>query len=244
MAQQPAGGGAVPGLGPGAAQDPLRRLAAIMEGLVIQQRQVPRREDFKTPQFNGEGNVDYYIDQFEDVANANHWNQESTFMHLREALKDGARDCGRSDTTMGIFAALRNRYGLTPREAKSRLNHLKKDYRTPVAEHTTEVERLVHSAYPDLDEQMKGEMAMEQFITTLDNTYLQRHLLAVDPQTLTLAVRAANEWLQIRPAAVPQATRPTGAWQQAKNNIRSVEEDEEQPNNSTAQKMVIMGEIM
>ena len=34
MAQQPAGGGAVPGLGPGAAQDPLRRLAAIMEGLV------------------------------------------------------------------------------------------------------------------------------------------------------------------------------------------------------------------
>ena len=131
--QQPAVGGVVPGPVPGAAQDPLHRLADIMEGLVLRQQPAQRREDFKTPQFNGEGNIEYFIDQFEDVANANQWNQESTFMHLREALKDGARDCGRSDTTRGIFAALRNRYGLSPREARVRLNHLKKEYRTPVA---------------------------------------------------------------------------------------------------------------
>ena len=103
--QQPAAGGAAPGPVPGAAQDPLHRLADIMKGLVLRQQPAQRREDFKTPQFNGEGNIEYFIDQFEDVANANQWNQESTFMHLRETLKDGARDCGMTDTTRGIFAA-------------------------------------------------------------------------------------------------------------------------------------------
>ena len=88
--QQPAAGGAAPGPGPGAAPDQMRRLADIMEGLVVNQRQVPRREDFKTPKFSGEGSVDYFINQFEDVAIANQWDQEATFMHLREALTDGA----------------------------------------------------------------------------------------------------------------------------------------------------------
>ena len=176
----------MPGPGPGTAQDQMGRLADIMERLVVQPRQAARREDYKTPQFSGEGSIDYFINQFEDVANAYNWDGEATFMHLREALKDGARDCGRSDTTIGIFAALRNRYGLFPREARSRLNNLRKDYRTPVAEHVAEVDRLVQSAYPDLPDHTKREVAMEQFISTLDNTYLQRHLLAVDPHTLTL----------------------------------------------------------
>ena len=159
--------GAAPGHRPGAAQEQIDRLTEIMERLVAHQRPAHRREDFRTPQFTGEGNIDYFIKQFEDVATANGWDAESTFMHLREALRDGARDCGQSDTTAGIFAALRNRYGLFPKEARSRLNNLKKDYRTPLAEHAAEVGRLVQAAYPDLPDATKGEMTLVQFSARL-----------------------------------------------------------------------------
>ena len=36
---------------------------------------------------------------------------------------------------------------------------------------------------------------LEQFINTLGNTYLQRHLLAVDPGNLEIAVWADSEYL-------------------------------------------------
>ena len=150
-------------------------------------------------------------------------------MHLGEALGDGARDCGQSFTTVGIYASLRARYGLFPREARSPLNSLRKDYRTTLAEHASEVERLVQSAYPDLPDGTKREMTLEQFVSTLDNTYLQRHLLVVDPRNITVAVRAGSDWLQIQPNPAPQAARPTGAWQQSKPQVRSADEAEPEP---------------
>ena len=109
MAQQGAAGPApvaAPGPVPGAAPDAMDRLADILERLVVAPR-AAHREDYRTPQFTGEGYVEYLIQQFEDIADANHWDGEAAFLHLREALRDGARDCGQLVTTAGIYAALR-----------------------------------------------------------------------------------------------------------------------------------------
>ena len=179
MAQQSAAApvqGAAPGPGPGAAPnagDAVDRLADILGRLVAAPSAAARREDYKTLQFSGEENIEYFIQQFEGVAQANQWDGEATFMHLREALTDGARDCGQSFKTVGIYASLRARYWLFLREARSLLNNLRKDSRTPLAEHASEVERLEQSAYPDLPDGTKREMTLEQFVSTLDNTYLQ-----------------------------------------------------------------------
>jgi hypothetical protein len=48
-------------------------------------------------------------------------------------------------------------------------------------------------------------MALETFSNTLGNANLQRHLLAVQPFTLEQAVRAGNEFHQIRSPALPGA---------------------------------------
>ena len=42
-------------------------------------------------------------------------------------------------------------------------------------------------------------MALETFCSTLGNAYLQRHMLAIETPTLEAAVRAGNEFLQIKP---------------------------------------------
>lgn len=41
-------------------------------------------------------------------------------------------------------------------------------------------------------------MALETFSNILGNTYLQRHLLAIETRTIEDAVRAGNEFLQIQ----------------------------------------------
>ena len=116
-----------------------------------------------------------------------------------------------------IYAALRARFGLSPREARSRLSVLKKDFRTPLQEHAAEVERLVNIPYADLLQEHRASMRIETFGNTLGYLPLQRHLLAVHTPTLEDAVRAGNEFLQIRPANEKGST-----------SVRQIEDEEEE----------------
>ena len=185
------------------------RLARAIEALVERQAREPPPAAplFKAPQFDGSGDVEYYIRQFRDVAEANQWAEAAQLLYLRESLKDGARDCGKAQTVNGVFDTLRVRYGLTPREARARLTALKKDSRTTLQEHATEVERLVSIAYGEMEADQQVHVAVETFAATLNHAYLQRHLLAVETPTLETAVRAGNEFLQIRPSYGNQAVR-------------------------------------
>ena len=99
-----------------------------------------------------------------------------------------------------MFTNLRARYGLTPREARARLTVFRKEARTTLLEHATEVERLVGVAYNGMNVDLQRHMAVETFASTLNQSALQRHLLAVDSPTLEVAVPAGGEYLQIRPS--------------------------------------------
>ena len=171
-----------------------RMADAITEAL----RQSRPERDFKPPKFDGSDDVELFISQFQEVAEANQWSAGSARLHLREVLKDGAKSCGRGETTDAIFAALRTKFGLTVREARSRLN-LKKEVKVSLQDHAAEIERLANIAYADLPEHHRANMALDAFSMTLGNTYLQRHLLAVGAQTLGEAVQAGNDFLQIQP---------------------------------------------
>lgn len=193
-----AAGPARPGLG---GLDPLDRLTAVLEQVLNQQQGaqgVRMRPAFKAPSFDGEGDVELFINQFVEVAEANEWDHQSAVLHLRESLKEDARECGRARTLEEMFTTLRGRYGLSPKEARGRLASLKKDGRTTLQAHATEVARLVGIAYRELPEQQQQTMALEIFSGTLGNASLQRHLLAVAADTLEDAVKAAKEFLSVK----------------------------------------------
>ena len=50
-----------------------------------------RRKVFKAPDFTGDGNVEDFIQQFEELATANEWSKMATLLHIRTHLKDDAR---------------------------------------------------------------------------------------------------------------------------------------------------------
>ena len=199
---------------PGQPDDAMYRLAEVLQTALnnpIRQARV-EREKFRPPSFDGTGDVDFFLRQFQDVATANAWEVGATRIHLRAALTDAATACGQAETVEGIFTALRARFGMTVREAKSMLATLKRDHKTSLQEHAERVEKLVGIAYADFPRQNIADMKLDIFHTTLGHPYLQRHLLAIQAPTLEAAIHAGNEFLQIK-------THSAGSL------VRQVEED-------------------
>ena len=201
-------GGAAPGLqahlGPGAQPpqpdgepaglDVLARLANALERIGGRDR----APVFKAPKYNGTGDIEYFLDQFNEVAEANRWDDASTLIHLRESLKDEARECGRSPTQQGVEDRLRNRFGLTPREARAKLALCKKASKTSLQQHADDISRLVQRGYVELEPPQRRTLAVEAFINSLGNPALQRHLLAINPPSLAAGVKACNEFLSVK----------------------------------------------
>lgn len=155
------------------------------------------RDKFKAPVFKGEGDVEYYIKQFKAVRTANGWDGASAVIHLRSSLEGPALDCGQGGSVAEINQALRARFGLTVRQARDKLTNLKRLPKHSLHEHATEVRRLVEKAFLTLDAEDREGLALDYFIRSLDNRALQRHMLAMDPDSLAEAVQAAEEFLQV-----------------------------------------------
>ena len=70
------------------------RLVEAVEALMERQGREPgpAMPVFKASQFDSEGDIEYYIQQFMDVATANQWTEPAQLLYLRESLKEGARD--------------------------------------------------------------------------------------------------------------------------------------------------------
>ena len=147
------------------------------------------------------------------MAEANGWNDAGTLIHLRESLKDDARECGRSATLQGVEDRLRSRFGMTPREAQAKLALCKKATKTSLQQHADDVSQLVQHGYAELENQQRRTLAVEAFINSLGNPALQRHLLAINPPNLPAAVKACNEFLSVK--------------ESSSSSVRQIEDGEE-----------------
>lgn len=155
----------------------------------------------KTPSFNGEGDVEAYITQFNDVWEVTEWQPRIAVLKMREGLEGKAKGCARGETVNQIIEALRLQFGLTAREARRQLVSMKRLNNTTLPEHASQVRRLVELAYPNFPADNREEMILDQFTLTLNDVNLRRHLLAVQaaqPQmTLVEMVRNGNEFIQL-----------------------------------------------
>ena len=99
-----------------------------------------------------------------------------------------------------MFRAHRFRYGISKREARTRLAHLKRDTKLSLRDYTTIVRKLVEALFGDLPQDHREEMVLELFCSSINNPYLQRQLLAIKPQNLGEAEETDTEYLQIQPS--------------------------------------------
>ena len=92
---------------------------------------------------------------------------------------------------------LRARFGLSQRQAKDKLIHLKRDNKVTLHEQGMEVLRLVELAYPRLSRMDREQMGIDHLLQALDNKGIQRHMLTIQPQTVVELVQAVDEYLAV-----------------------------------------------
>ena len=183
--------------GDGSTTEPgIDKFTAVMERF-LERISGDHQEEFKVPKYDGKSDVEQFIRQFMDVAEASHWREQSCLIHLREGLQGDAQDCAKYDTIPKIFNALRAKFGMTAREARRKLTSLNRDQKTKLQEHASHIERLMEVAYPDLPRTVRSELTIDTFITTIGNRDLQRHLLAIQLTSMEAAMRSGKEFLQV-----------------------------------------------
>ena len=155
---------------------------------------LPNKELFRPPTFMGEGDVELFVKQFDDVAEANGWTEVQQTLHLRTQLQGAAQNCGRGSSKAEIVGDLRARFGLTCRQAKDRLRTLRRGQGQSLHALCTEIARLVELGFPILPRPDQDAMVLDYFMQAVENKALQRHMLTVKPGTPMEAVQAAEEF--------------------------------------------------
>ena len=115
------------------------KLANALDKLSRAQTNTTPRAIFKAPDFNGKEDVETFIQHFQEVAEANEWFTTAALLYIRTHLQDDARSCGNHSTLEEVFKALRSKFGLSVREARTRLTNMKRDTKLSLEDHTTEI---------------------------------------------------------------------------------------------------------
>lgn len=165
------------------------------------------RDRFDAPRYSGESGIELFLQQFDDIHQANNWDNATALIKLRGCLEKAAAECGRGATVADIQANLRARFGLTQRQALDRLRTVSKEPGQSFHELGADIERLVRLAYPTMAAADQVSLSIETFRRALDNKGLARHWLAVPCNTMAAIIRATEEYFQVSGSVVTSRTR-------------------------------------
>ena len=163
----------------------------------LQRNTIQPRQHYKLPEYNGEGDIDLFLLQFNDVMAANQWTERDGLLHLRLSLTSKALECGRGESLEQITNNLIARFGTTTKQARDKLKYIRKTPQISIHELGIEIDRLINLAYPRIEQEDRNEMAIDVFSKAIDNKPLQRHLLARPPDNIAEAIRTTEEFLQV-----------------------------------------------
>jgi len=99
-------------------EDSLNRLADLL------QVSGGRRDNFRLQKFDGSGDVELYLQHFQEINEANGWTDAGALLHLKCGLEGAATDCGRGSTLELVCQALQSRFGMSTRCAREKLHQL------------------------------------------------------------------------------------------------------------------------
>ena len=160
----------------------------------------------RPPEFDGSYDVEVFIAQFEDIAALSQWPEVIQAIKLREGLRGPAIECGRSRSFSDIIGKLRERFGVSPREARNRLEKVKWDDQRPVREQAEDIKKWISIGYPEMADSTREELAVERLIRATTNVDLRRHWLARYPGTIETAIKEARQFTEL---GTVESARPT-----------------------------------
>lgn len=191
---------------PAAENNDMARLADILQNAIGGRNQ--QQQLFKAPKYDGTSDVELFIQQYTDVAQANQWDAQAAHLNLRLSLEKSAVECTRGANVEAIFGNLRARFGLSMRQARDKLAMIRKEPGQNFHAFGVEILKLVRLAYPDMDAIVQEEFAVETVKRCIENRNLYRYLLPLQLNAVGNLCRAADEYVQAGAHTMPYRTRP------------------------------------
>ena len=176
-----------------------------METLITALREVSRagqavpgdRYRLRPPIFGGDGDVEQFIREFEEVATLAEWPVQVRLLQLRTCLTGPAKSYALGPDVGHIFQALRSRFGLTARAARDRLRTIRRDRKTSLQDHANAIEALAQVAHGNDEPEAQRSAVYEAFFHTINNPGLQRYYLAAKVTTIEEALALGKAYYQV-----------------------------------------------
>ena len=155
-----------------------------------------------TPEpFNGTGSFNDWLDHFEGVAAVNEWDDPAKLLWMRVRLVGSAQTAyGRlPDTSKASYELLRKalKERFEPDSKKelylSEFSTRKRKAGEGWAEYADELRVLVDRAFPDLDDKARERLALNQYLSQLDNPQVAFNVKQKRPSKLIEAVSSTLE---------------------------------------------------
>ena len=179
----------------------LGRLVALQEAthnLSAQQQLPPHTGQCKPPAFDGTGDVEAYLAQFDELANYYRWEGVLRLFKLREGLQRDAAHCvAVAKTYTEARGLLLEQFCEKPATAREKLAGLKRDRSTPLRVFAREVKRLVDRGHGEVAPLVREKYALEAFARGAGHSGLRRHLQAMQVDTLEGAVTASEVYYEL-----------------------------------------------
>ena len=158
------------------------------------------------PIFGGDGDVEQFIREFQDVATIAAWPVQVRVLQLRACLTGRAKSFALGPDEAHILRALRTRFGMTTEEASDRLQVMRRDKRTSLEDHANEVERLAQVAFSHVTGPGRQRLVYNAFFKSVNHPDLQRHWMAAKVGSLDEALEMGKAYFQVEELQGPRFT--------------------------------------
>ena len=151
--------------------------------------------------FSGEESYEDWLDQFESIAEINHWNSEQKLMWLKVRLSGRALMAYKKfpTTARGSYKnaikALQERFEPESRRDLylAEFQARRKGNMESWPEFGEDLRTLVDKAYPSLDDEARQQLALQRYLSQLDNEQVAFSVKQRKPKTIEAAVGATLE---------------------------------------------------
>jgi len=150
----------------------------------------------KVPTFEGVEDIEQFILEFNETWAITQWPPRVALVKLRGALTGEAKPYGQRPSIDGIFAALRDRFGITALNARFRLQRLLRKEDIPLQDHALVVKRLARIAHSDLPETQRRCYIFEDFTQSINHSGLHHQLQAKGVTSIEAALQEGEAYLQ------------------------------------------------
>jgi hypothetical protein len=176
-------------------QDELRIRPETDTGALLQAlATLGTRESVKPPSYIGEGDVDLFLQQFNDVRQANRWSDRQALLHIRAHLSGTAATCGSGQEIGEVVAALKARFGKTEGQAKEQLQGMRRDHLKSLHDQAWDIARTVELGYPRISPADREQMSVDVLVRCLESKALKLHLLATKHTTLASTIKEIEDF--------------------------------------------------